>query len=369
MVGGTAIEINQPESVATLQPLWQALESRSDASFFLSWNWIGTWLETTGVRPHVVTLRRDGAVTALALIVERQRRRLGVFPCRVGALHETGDAAMDSIYIEYNGALYARDLPDSAFAHMLRPLMALGWDELCLSGVAPSTAAAAEEAGWIVVPRAASRCFAVDLDILRAQGGAYVDSLGANTRQQIRRTERLYAGRGAVALAAAGSLAEAKDFLAGLKALHQAAWRLRGREGAFANPFFERFHDRLLERLWPQGGAELLKITAGAHVVGYLYNFIHRDSVLNYQSGFAAESDNKLKPGLLSHALCVERHRARGARRYDLMAGEARYKQNLAAPHAELVWVTLHRPGVLARAENLARRLKRALARHPNSLA
>lgn len=371
MVGGTAIEINQLESVAALQPLWQELESRSDASFFLSWNWIGTWLEATGARPHVVTARRDGAVVALALVQESRRRRLGVIPTRVASLHETGDAGLDSIYIEYNGALSAQGESAAVFGAMLRTLTAKTrrWDELRLSAIAARVADSAAATGWIVEQRAASRCFAVDLAALRGAGSAYVDSLGANTRQQLRRTRRLYEARGPLDLTAAQSLVEAKTFLAELKALHQHAWRRRGQAGAFATPFFAHFHERLLERLWPQGGVELLKISAGAHVVGYLYNFIHRGGVLNYQSGFAPADDNKLKPGLLSHALCVERHLAGTATRYDLMAGEARYKQNLAAPHDSLVWLSLRRPTVLARAEQAARRLKRALTRHPNSLA
>jgi CelD/BcsL family acetyltransferase involved in cellulose biosynthesis len=371
MVGGAVIEINQLASPAALHPVWSALEERSEAPFFLSWNWIATWLEATGAYPHVVTARRDGAVVALALVQESRRRRFGVIPTRVASLHETGDAGMDSIYIEYNGALRARGESEAVFGAMLQALTAKtrSWDELRLSAVTARAAESAAATGWIVEQRAASRCFAVDLAALRAAGGAYVDSLGANTRQQLRRTRRLYEARGPLVLAAAQSLAEAKAFLAELKALHQHAWRRRGQAGAFATPFFEHFHDRLLERLWPQGRVELLKIAAGTRVIGYLYNFIHRGSVLNYQSGFAAGDDNKLKPGLLSHALCVERHLAGTATRYDLMAGEARYKQNLAAPHDSLVWLTLRRPTVLARAEQAARRLKRALARHPNSLA
>jgi CelD/BcsL family acetyltransferase involved in cellulose biosynthesis len=369
MVGAAVIEINRLDSAAALKPVWLDLEGRSEASFFLSWNWIGTWLETTGARPLVVTLREGGTVLGLALVQDSRPRRLGVIPTRVGALHETGVARQDSIYIEYNGALCTPGVPAQAFGRMLMALMEQSIDELRLSAIAPALVAQAQATGWVVTTRSASRCYAVDLAALRAAGTAYVDSLGANTRQQIRRSERLYAARGAVTLTAASSLAEARDFLAGLTALHQQTWQQRGQAGAFANPFFRHFHDRLLEILWPQDGVELLKIAAGGQVVGYLYNFRHRGSVLNYQSGFAPETDNKLKPGLLSHALCVERHLSGTAARYDLMAGEARYKQSLAAPHTELAWLTLQRPGLFTQAQSLARRLKRAFARQPNSLA
>jgi CelD/BcsL family acetyltransferase involved in cellulose biosynthesis len=370
MVGVAAIEINRLTSVAALEPVWTELESRSDAPFFLSWNWIGTWLEMTQARPLVVTLGHPDRMIAMALIQDRSRRRLGVLPTRLGALHETGDAAQDSLYIEYNGVLAARNAPASVLGHMLMVLLDQGLDEIRLSAVAASTVNLAAGTPWIVTTRNASRCYAVDLVAVRSgPSRSYIDTLSANTRHQIRRSERLYAARGPVSLAAAESLAQAKEFFAGLKALHQQTWTARGQAGAFANPFFERFPDRLIERLWPQGGVELVKISAGAHVVGYLYNFRHRGSVLNYQSGFAPETDNKLKPGLLSHALCIERHLASGAARYDLMAGEARYKQNLASPQEELVWLTLQRPGLLTSLEALARRLKRALTRQPNSLA
>jgi CelD/BcsL family acetyltransferase involved in cellulose biosynthesis len=369
-VGVAAIEINRLTSVAALEPVWTELEKRSDASFFLSWNWIGTWLEMTQARPLVVTVGEPGRMMAMALIQDRSGRRLGVFPARFGALHETGDAAQDSIYIEYNGVLAARNVSATVLGHMLMVLLDQGLDEIRLSAVASWAVNHAAGTPWVVTTRKASRCYAVDLVAVRSGPSAsYIDTLSANTRHQIRRSERLYAARGLVSLTAAASLTQAKEFFAGLKALHQQAWTQRGQPGAFANPFFERFHDRLIERLWPQGGVELVKIAAGAHVVGYLYNFRHRGAVLNYQSGFAPETDNKLKPGLLSHALCIERHLAGGARRYDLMAGEARYKQNLASPHEELVWLTLQRPGLLTSLAALARRAKRALTTQPNSLA
>lgn len=369
MVGAAVIEINRLAAPAALKPVWLALEGRSDASFFLSWNWIGTWLETTGARPLVVTLRQGDSVLGLALVQDSRQRRLGVIPVRVGALHETGAARQDSLYIEYNGALCAPEAPAQAFGRMLRAVMAQSVDELRLSAIAPALVAQAQAIGWVVTTHSAARCYAVDLAALRAAGGAYVDSLGANARQQIRRSARLYAARGAVTLAPAASLAQAREFFAGLTALHRQTWQRRGQAGAFADPFFRRFHDRLLEVLWPQGAVEVLRIAAGAQAIGYLYNFRHRGSVLNYQSGFAPETDNRLKPGLLSHALCVERHLSGTASRYDLMAGEARYKQSLAAPHAELAWITLQRPGLLTHAQGLARRLKQALRRHPNSLA
>lgn len=364
MVGGAIIEINKLTSAQALKPLWMGLEARSQASFFLSWPWIETWLEASAATPYVAAAHQDGALVALALLQESRHRRAGVVPVRRLSLHETGDTAQDSLYIEYNGLLRDRAASDSVIAACLQALMTHreAWDEICLSAIGPDTRAAAEASGWTVRPRAVNRCYAVNLQALRDAGASYIDRLAANTRQQLRRTQRLYAARGTPQIVAAQSLAEAKAFLGALKILHQESWRRRDRPGAFAVPFFERFHAALLDRIWPQGGAELLKIAAGPHVLGYLYNFRHRGTVHNYQSGFVHEEDNKLKPGLLSHALCIESHLAGTAARYDFMAGAARYKQSLAAEGDELVWLTLQRPGLLSGLESAARLVKRRLA-------
>jgi len=60
--------------------------------------------------------------------------------------------------------------------------------------------------------------------------------------------------------------------------------------------------------------------------------------LLFYQSGFAAFDDNKLKPGLVTHALCMQACRERGLTEYNFLAGESRYKQELATMEQELVW-------------------------------
>jgi CelD/BcsL family acetyltransferase involved in cellulose biosynthesis len=363
MVGGAIIEINRLTSAQALKPLWTGLEARSEASFFLSWPWIETWLETSAATPYVVAAHQDEALVALALLQESRHRRAGIVPVRSLALHETGDAAMDSLYIEYNGLLRDQAAAPAVIEACLHALTTHRerWDEIRLSAIAADMREAAAATGWIVRPRAVNRCYAVDLQALRDARASYIDGLAANTRQQLRRTQRLYAARGTPQIVAAQSLAEAKAFLGALKILHQESWRRRGRPGAFAVPFFERFHEALLDRIWPQGGAELLKIAAGPHVLGYLYNFQYRGTVHNYQSGFVHEEDNKLKPGLLSHALCIERHLAGSATRYDFMAGAARHKQSLATEGEELVWLTLQRPGLLSKLESAARLLRRRL--------
>ena len=60
----------------------------------------------------------------------------------------------------------------------------------------------------------------------------------------------------------------------------------------------------------------------GDRVAGYLYNFVHRGWVAAYQSGFDFGDDaDRLRPGLVSHALAIEHYRRAGVRVYDFLGG------------------------------------------------
>ena len=102
-------------------------------------------------------------------------------------------------------------------------------------------------------------------------------------------------------------------------------------------------------------------------MIGYLYNLIYRRQVYSYQSGFLFEDDPKLKPGLVSHCLCIEMHEREGNAVYDFMAGENRYKSNLGSPGPDMHYVVLRRPTAANRLEaglrSLRDRIRSALRR------
>ena len=66
---------------------------------------------------------------------------------------------------------------------------------------------------------------------------------------------------------------------------------------------------------------------------------MHHGTVAFYQSGFRYEADNRLKPGLVTHALVIQACLDRGLDVYDFLASEvagSRYKQSLATDNAKL---------------------------------
>jgi len=120
-------------------------------------------------------------------------------------------------------------------------------------------------------------------------------------------------------------------------------------------PFVRRFHRRLIERRLAAGEVQLARVRAGDTTIGCLYNFVWQGNVLFYQSGLAYESNSKLKPGLVCHALAVEHAARAGHRSYDFLAGQSRYKQSLSTGARELVWARLQQPRLRFALENAAR--------------
>lgn len=324
---------SRPDPLA-LEAMWRALETRADLSFFQSWTWMGCLYEERFPHPLVLSEARDGATAVLGLF---NRGKLTLH------LGESGVPDIDSIYIEHNGLVWAREeVPD--VAALLRAARAWGWlpRRIVLSGVDDVHLAAARAAGGRVVMRRTH--IAPVLDLTPA-GVDWMLGVSTNTRQQLRRSSRAYATQGTLRVERAEGIAQAHSFLEALAVLHQRSWVARGEPGAFARPFFRRFHRELIARGLPRDEIDLLRISAGDRVIGYLYNFRYRGRVLSYQGGFDYDgAAGALKPGMTCHHLAIDRYAAMGVHAYDFLAGDDRYKRSLANARATLHWLTLYPP-------------------------
>lgn len=361
-----AFRLEPFSDVQNLATAWRDLEARADNPFFLGWRWIGAWLAGIERAPLLLSGTSGGNVVLLGLLAIGRRRELGFLGIPGARLHETGDPAEDAITIEHNGFLVARAWRDRAEAAAIGFLLSgrhgVRIDELHIRGAPDSFEAFAAGQGLLSIP-ARSPSWRVDLRAVREAGGGYLEQLSPNTRQQIRRSMRLYEKRGALSFDRARDPDEASRWFAALKDLHQRYWERRGEAGAFAHPFFEAFHARLIAEGTGDGGVELAKVSAGGEAIGYLYNFLYRGTVLSYQSGFAYEADPKLKPGLVSHSLCVEAHAASGGAVYDFMAGEAQHKASLGQRGPAMLYLLLQNPTATIKGANLLRRAAKAVLR------
>ncbi|MDE2007461.1 MAG: GNAT family N-acetyltransferase [Rhodospirillales bacterium] len=354
-----------------LEPLWRDLESRAEARFFLSWDWIGAWLAELGTAPPVLTGEAEGRIVLLAIPVPFHRVEAGLIRVHGLRLHSTGRRDEDAIAIEYNGFLTDRAWEGraerAAIVFLLGPARIGGRrrDEVHILAASADRQVALVPPGMLLQVPGRKPSWRVDLAAVRAAGGDYLGTLRPNTRQQIRRAMRLYAARGALTATRAASAAEARDYLDTMAELHQAQWTARGEPGGFSFPFFVRFQRRLAESGVPAGRVELLRVAAGERPIGYLMNLIDGGHVMAFVSGFVFEDDPRLKPGLVCHALAIARHAAEGAACYDFLAGAYRYKENLGRPGPEFAYLLIQRPTPMTRFEHALRRLRAALRHQP----
>jgi CelD/BcsL family acetyltransferase involved in cellulose biosynthesis len=363
--GSLRFELRTDLDAASLAPLWRELEQRADPPMFLSWHWIGCWLAEAGIHPVVLLGYAGERLVLLGVLATWDRR--GKLPMTVGGLllHTTGDEAKDVITIEYNGFLtdssWAGRADTAALHYLTSGVVVAGRrrDELHLRNIIadPAFDPAVLPAGVVVRDLFRKPSWHVDLAALRAAGTPYLDSLSANTRQQLRRAMRHYEQRGPLTARRARDVPEAMDFLVEMKRLHQLYWTGKGEPGAFAYPFLEAFERRLIETSLTAGAVELVRVCCGDETIGYLQNLVGNGRVLSYQSGIDYARDPKLKPGLVCHVLCIEMHLREGAAVYDFMAGAARYKASLGTPGPDLVYRVLERPTAKLRLERALRRL------------
>lgn len=349
--------------------LWRDLQARADITFFLSWDWMEAWIAELGEMPPILIGEAGGALVLLGLLVPRLRREAaGAIRVRGLHLHATGRANVDVIAHEYNGFLvdraWAGQADAAAVAWLLgRRIGANRYDELHVKDIEADRAPPLIAPGAMVRELSRKPSWRVDLDAVRAGGTSYLDTLSANARQQIRRALRLYGERGPVTAERAADPATALEWLDALATLHQRHWTARGEPGGFAFPFFTAFQRRLVAACVPRGSVEIVRVSAGTEPIGYVYNLMTGGHVLAFVTGFVNEDDPRIKPGLVSHTMCIERHLDDGAHLYDFMAGRYRYKATLGRPGPELVYLQLQASTPMTRAEQAARavwdRLKR----------
>ncbi|HLF10145.1 MAG TPA: GNAT family N-acetyltransferase [Gammaproteobacteria bacterium] len=308
--------------------------------------------------PRLLEVRCGNDLVALGLLGSHIATRHGVLRSRQLCLTETGDAHVDALTVEHNGLLIERDYASRVLPAVLSTLARdrRPWDELVVSAIDESSEAtyidAARTTGLIGRVRWRKPSYVVSSADVRAKGSDYLATLSGNSRYQIRRALREYAHCGPVSLTQADDVEQAERFFGEMVEIHQQYWGARGQPGAFGSAFALDFHRALVRARLPHGEVQLLRASAGNELIGYLYNFCFRGTASSYQSGLRYSSDPKLKPGLVSHCLAIQRHLDGGAETYDLLMGRQQYKEMLATRQSQMSWLVLQRPRMRFRVED-----------------
>ncbi len=354
MIHATAQQESLPP-LDKLEPRWRALALRADGGFFLSWTWIGSWLRITRARPDLVSVRDEAGVEiGLALLgLSREPRKLGAQ--KTLRLNEAGDVDADRMFIEYNAPLAARDAEDDVTGAVAALIARRrDWRVLRLSGVSDDCALVAAVPARRRILVDVSPAYGVALAAVREAVGDYLSLLSSNTRSQIRRSLKDH-GDGEIGVARASSDTEIDAWLAQMATLNVG----RHDDNAWDAPLFRAFAAEIAKTGLASGAVDLLRVTIGGDVTGYLLNFVHGDRAMNYQSAFCEPVSPKDKPGLITHMAAVAHYAGRGLALYSLLAGKDRYKQSLATGAEELQWWQLERFSPRLEAEYWLRRVLR----------
>jgi len=362
------------EDPEELSQQWLTLQDQADCSYFLSWGWIGTWLQqiAIGLRPQLVRVWHGDQLVGLAIFVPRAIKRRLVFSASALFLHEYPFDHKNMV-IEYNGLLAARGHERGVCASTVEHLLQAcpQYDEFHFGAIAEGLArgcllqAADNRAGMQINEE--STAWHVALDALEPGMDNYLATLSKNRRNQLRRSMRLYEQQGPLDLVEAQDTAQALDFFEDLKELHGRQHQLKGEGGAFANPHWEQFHRALIQARFGAAEVQLIRVSSAAMTIGYLYNFVWRKQVYVLQTGFRPVDDKRDLPGYVVHALAIVYNRDKGMDSYDLMHGDDLYKRILCNRSRQLSWMVMQRKCVRFKLENCAlqvvRRARRALRR------
>lgn len=365
MINAISVTCSARKDVPELEILWRDLETRSTCSFFLTWPWIGSWLEQLPPEMDVRILqaRSGNELIGIAALVKTRRKIGGVPICEAWYLHASGDPAYDKLCIEHNDFLVDKNRSEE-----IRSAMVNGWAsvsghaaELHLPGL-PGSGFASALAGDMHREDETKVSAGVALGAVRDAKLDFTPLLSSHARRFVRRSIKEYQTIGNLVVEEASSAQNAHEYLAGLIRLHEAIWQKRGLSGAFTGPGILAFHHRLIDLAWPDGTVQLLRVRAGEAVLGYLYGFERAGKIYVYQSGFDyALLEKHGRPGLVTHTLAIQHYAGRGSEYYDLLAGESQYKATVSTVNESMTWSVWRKPAFRFTAERLGRQAVRRL--------
>ncbi|WP_175577528.1 GNAT family N-acetyltransferase [Photobacterium proteolyticum] len=346
-----------------LAKAWQQLEARSRPNFFLSWLWIGTWLECCVDDCYLVEARTGKEVVGLGILVAK-KSRLPFDSRQSYFLHQTGDPEQDQLCIEYNDFLLLPAYAEKARTTMLSKIF------LSLVGNGALVIGACQKGLFNSALRlgAESRCvwdsvaYKLDLNRLRADDMSLEQSLSRSGRYQIKRSLKRYERQGKITITTATTTDEALAMFADAEPFHIARWGALPGQSGFTNPKFKHFHHTLIRRGAESGEVVLHTLCAGDEPIGVIYNFHYDNQVYFYLSALNYNlQDKHLKPGLTAHYLLINQALSKGMEGYDFMAGVTRYKQTFANSESPVATYHYQQPHLALKVEDSLRRFKRRI--------
>lgn len=359
----------------TLRGEWtELIEASACNRLFLTWEWMFTWWKhfSGGRRLHLITVRRDGELAAIAPLALRpwQPRRLLPFP----AVEFLGTGSVGSDYLD----VVLRRGEEREALQSLADRLAEQQVMLELSQVDGASCHAVELASRLIQQHGwdtyrATTDFCPFIDLSGHSWESYLEGLGSAHRYNFRRRLRNLTKRFDVRLEEVRSEEQRRQALPALIGLHHMRWNGRGGSGALHTPSLVAFHEELSRLALQRGWLRLCVLRLDGKPAASIYGFRYKDTFYFYQSGFDP-GFGKHSVGLVIMGLAIKSAMEEGMKEYDLLRGQEAYKYSWTRDERELIRLELYPPrarGVLYRETMEMRRgLKKMVQRYfPRMLA
>jgi CelD/BcsL family acetyltransferase involved in cellulose biosynthesis len=323
-----SIEVIESDArFARLSGEWPALLAASAADCpFLTWEWLSAWWRhlSTNRRLHVLALREGGDLIGVAPFALRPPEITRLLPFRVLEFLGTGYVGSDYLDLIVAHGSKARVI-DEVADYLDSRSMALDLSRIRSNSLSMDLLGVLEGSNrWLSRRGASEVCPYVKLG--SKSWDAYLGSLGASHRYNVRRRLRNLSRRFTMRFVQAQTEAECADWLEVLIRLHTQR-RESGleRSTAFHQTALVRFHRQFTILALRRGWLRLQLLLLDEAPAAALYGLKYGGTFYFYQSGFDP-GFSRYSIGLATLALAIRGAIAEGADEFDMLHGDESYK-------------------------------------------
>jgi CelD/BcsL family acetyltransferase involved in cellulose biosynthesis len=310
--------------VSAVEPIaaeWDLLADRCDAVPFLRPGWIAAWWRAFGAGAlEVVTLRRDGRLSALVPLVRRP-----------GSLHSTTNFHTPVFGMLAEDRDSARALVSTIVRSRVRRV-----DVGFLDAESPDLvelAAAGKAAGRRVLVRTLQRSPFLDIE---EPWEAYERRLSGNVRGDVQRCRRRLSETGRVSFKVEYGDQRLDELLSEGFRLEAAEWKATRGTAILSRPETELFYREVAGWAAERGSLRLAFLRVDGRPIACQYA-LEEGGVYYPLKGGYDPTYRKFSPGKLIIHATLSRAFSTGLARYEFLGDEAHYKRSWASASREIV--------------------------------
>jgi CelD/BcsL family acetyltransferase involved in cellulose biosynthesis len=309
----------------SIEDEWNDLGAENN-NIFLTHLWLSEWWRIYGTKNQIFTLlviENDHLIGILPLMIHKVQPGLKFL--RFMGSGNVIPNHLDIIARAEDRLKVVTALSENLYNHRAE------WDMLDLDKLPSEGATLANIRDYFKVQglftemEVSARCPYIELP---AQFESYMKAR-PHQRNFLRFQRRIARENVDIRMKCANTLEEASNVLNALITLHQERWTKRGYPGSFATQDCRDFHQKIVRRSLKAGQLRLYYAVTDSEISSICYGFRVGDTIQLYNKGFD-ERWARYNIGNIITAYAIEQAIQEGARYFDFLQGEERYKADWA---------------------------------------